>query len=273
VIEFDPAGNVVNSWGDPSVVPSGFHTCYFDPEGNMWVGGNTDAIAQKYSHDGKLLLQLGTKMKFDTSDGTAKGTALNASRTLLNEPCGFAVDPANGDVYISDGYGNRRIVVFDKDGHYVRQFGRQATQAETDAGVGGVFLGNVHGVFMSNDGLLYVNDRSGKRIEVFDKMGNFKRNIFIKRRRPDLPGNGSPWWILFSLDKAQKYMFVADGSDEMIWTLDRQSGQTLGGFGRIGHMAGEFTFLHTLAMDSKGNIYTGETVGGRRVQKFSAVSN
>ena len=273
VIEFDPEGNVVNFWGDPKVVPSGIHDCYFDYEGNLWIGGNTDAIAQKYSRDGKLLLQIGTKGKFDTSDGTEKGTALNASHTLLNKPSSFAVDPANGDVYITDGYGSRRVVVFDRNGNYLRQFGRQATKAESEAGMGGVFLGIVHCLVLANDGLLYVGDRDGKRIQVFDKMGNFKKNIFIKRRRADLPGNGSPWWILFSRDKAQKYMYVADGLNEVIWTLDRESGQTLSGFGRLGHMAGEFTFLHTIAMNSKGDLFIGETVGGRRVQKFKAVAN
>jgi hypothetical protein len=118
VIEFDPDGNVVNSWGDPKSVPSGAHDCYFDYEGNIWIGGNTDAIAQKYSRDGKLLLQIGTKKKFDTTDGTDKGTALNASHTLLNKPASFAVDPANGEVYIADGYGNRRVAVFDRNGNY-----------------------------------------------------------------------------------------------------------------------------------------------------------
>jgi len=128
-------------------------------------------------------------------------------------------------------------------------------------------------VALSNDGLLYVADRDGKRIQVFDKVGNFKRNIFIKRRRADLAGNGSPWWILLSKDKAQKTMYVADGLDEVIWTLDRESGQALSGFGRLGHMAGEFTFLHTITMNSKGDLFVGETVGGRRVQKFKAVSD
>ena len=118
VIEFDPEGNVVHTWGDPKVVPHGIHACYFDHAGNIWIGGNTDAIVQKYSHAGKLLMQIGEKERFDTSDGTAKGTALNSSHTLLNEPSGFAVDPLNEDVYISDGYGNRRIVVFDRDGKY-----------------------------------------------------------------------------------------------------------------------------------------------------------
>jgi len=273
VIEFDPDGNVVNSWGDPKVVPGGIHDCYFAYEGNIWIGGNADAIAQKYSHDGKLLLQIGTKGKFDTSDGTIKGAALNSSHTLLNRPASFAVDPANGEVYIADGYGNRRIVVFDRNGTYIRQFGRQATQSESEAGMGGVFLTVVHCVALSSDGLLYVCDREGRRIQVFDKMGNFKKNIFLKRRRADLAGHGQPWWIRLSLDKAQKYMYVSDGLDEIVWTLDRETGETLSGFGRPGHMAGEFTFLHTITMNSKGDLFTGETIGGRRVQKFRAVAN
>jgi len=271
VIEFDAAGNVVNSWGDPKVVPSGAHDCYFDDQGNIWIGGNTDAIAQKYSPDGKLLLQIGTKKKFDSVDGTEKGSALNASHTLLNKPASFAVDPANGEVYIADGYGNRRIVVFDRGGNYLRQFGRQATAAENEGALGGVFFGVVHCVVLSRDGLLYVADRDGKRIQIFDKQGNFKKNIFIKRRRADLPGNGSPWWLLLSRDPAQRYLYVADGLDQMIWTVDRNSGEQLAGFGRPGHMAGEFTFLHTMALNSKGDLFIGETVGGRRMQKFTAI--
>lgn len=273
VIEFDPQGNVANSWGDFKVVPSGIHDCYFDYEGNVWIGGNTDAIAQKYSHDGKLLLQIGAKGKFDSADNSEKAPGLNASHTLLNKPASFAVDPANGDVYIADGYGNRRVVVFDKQGNYVRQFGRQATKEDTAQGVGGAFEGVVHCVVMSNDGLLYVCDREGKRIQVFEKSGNFKKNITIPRRRSDLPGNGKPYWILLSHDKGQKTMWVADGLDEVVWTLDRESGKTVRGFGRLGHMAGEFTFLHTIAMNSKGDLITGETIGGRRVQKFRAVGD
>jgi hypothetical protein len=270
VIEFDQQGNVVNSWGDFKVVPNGIHDCYFDPDGNVWIGGNTDAIAQKYTHDGKLLMQIGTKGKFDSADNSEKAEGLNASHTLLNKPASFAVDPANGELYIADGYGNRRVVVFDKSGNYIRQFGRQAQKGETEKGVGGVFEGVVHCVIMTNDGLLYVCDREGKRIQVFDKAGNFKKNIMIPRRRADLPGNGKPYWILLSHDKGQKTMWIADGLDEVVWTVDRDSGKPLRGFGRLGHMAGEFTFLHTIAMDSKGNLITGETIGGRRAQRFNA---
>ena len=122
------------------------HGCFNDYQGNIWIAGQGDAIVQKYSHDGsKLLLQIGVKGKFDSGDGTDSlegalpSNAMNSSHELLNSPTDVAVDPANGDVYVSDGYGNRRVVVFDRDGHYLRQWGRQGTVAEVDAGVGGVF--------------------------------------------------------------------------------------------------------------------------------------
>lgn len=273
VVEVDEAGKVVNSWGDPKVVPNRIHGCYFDYQDNAWIpGSGEDATIQKYSHDGKLLLTIGVKGKFDSADGTGKGPGLNSSHTLLNRPTTTAVDPANGDVYVSDGYGNRRIVVFDRNGNYLRQFGRQATKEEAAADMGGVFLGVVHHVALSNDGLLYVSDRDGKRLQVFDKMGNFKKNIFLKRVRADLPGRGQPWWTLLSPDKAQKYLYVGDGVDEIVWTIDRQTGETLSGFGRVGRMAGEF-FLHEMAINSKGDIFIGEPDRGRRVQKFKAMAN
>lgn len=161
------------------------------------------------------------------------------------------------------------MVVFDRDGRFLRQWGRQGTVEDTEKGVGGVFLDTVHCVAIDNAGLVYVCDRKGDRIEVFDKMGNFKKNIEIK------PGTGykrglagSAWWVAFSPDPEQKYMYVSDGGNEVIWTLVRATGQILSGFGQPGHMSGEFTFLHTIAVDSKGNIIAGETIRGRRVQKF-----
>ena len=273
VIEFNPDGKMVRAWGDWKVFPGRPHGCFVDYQGNIWIAGNEDGIVQKYSHDGsKLLLQIGTKGKFDTSDGTINGAAMNSSHTLLNCPADIAVDPANGDVYIADGYGNRRVVVFDRNGHFLRQWGKQATQAQTDAGVGGVFLKVVHCVVIGNDGLVYVCDRLGDRIEVFDKMGSFKRNILIESKTAPLTGIGSACWIGFSPDKAQTFMYVADCGDEEVRILDHATGRTLSTFGRPGHQAGEFDNLHSLAVDSKGDIITGETVGGRRVQMFRLVS-
>ena len=121
---------------------------------------------------------------------------------------------------------------------------------------------------LSNDGLLYVCDREGRRIQVFDKMGNFQKNMTVPRRRPDLPGNAEPYWTVLSRDPKQKYLYVAAGEDEAIWIMERETGKVIEGFGNMGHRAGEFTFLHSLAINSKGELIVGETIGGRRVQKF-----
>jgi hypothetical protein len=123
---------------------------------------------------------------------------------------------------------------------------------------------------MDNAGLIYVCDRKGDRVQVFDKMGNFKRNIWIQKGTGYMRGlDGSAWGVTFSRDPEQKYMYVADGSNEVMWILDHASGQILSGFGRPGHFAGEFSYLHTVTIDSKGSLITGEVINGRRVQKFN----
>jgi DNA-binding beta-propeller fold protein YncE len=270
-IEFDSEGNVVNSFGDWTVVPNITHGCKIDYENNFWTAGNGDGIVQKYSHDGKLLMQIGKRGSVDTSDGTLKGRALNSSQTQFYMPSDVAVDPANGDVYVADGYGNSRIAVFDRAGKFLRQWGHQGTQEEANAGVGGAFMRVVHCVVIGNDGLVYVCDRQSDRIQVFDKMGTFKHNIWIKREK-SLPDNwGTTWWIGFSPDREQKYMFLDDGGDEQIKILDHVSGEVLSSFGRPGHEIGAFTHAHTLAVDSKGDVFVAETDWGRRVQKFKPV--
>ena len=272
-IEFDSDGNVINSFGDWKTVPNETHGCTIDYQNNFWTAGNGDGIIQKYSHDGKLILQIGKKGVVDTSDGSLKGRALNSSHTQFFMPSDIAVDPENGDIYVSDGYGNSRVAVFDRDGEFLRQWGHQGTKAEADAGVGGAFMQVVHCVALGNDGLVYVCDRQGDRIQVFDKMGNFKKNIWIRRNR-GLPDSwGTTWWIGFSRDREQKYMYVADGGDEQVKILDRATGQVQSSFGRPGHQLGEFTHCHTLAVDSKGNVYVAETDTGRRVQRFKPVEN
>jgi len=269
VIEYGPEGNVIATWGDPKVVPAAIHSCFFSRDGNVWISGQDDAVVQKYARDGKLLMQIGTKMKFDTSDGTIKGKALDSSRELLNRPTALAEDPSTGDLYIADGNdGNHRVVVFDQNGKYLRQFGRLATKEESEAGAGGVFTKSIHCVVLSNDDLVYTCDREGKRIEVFDKMGNYKRSMSVPRRKATLPGRPPVTTLVLSRDKGQKYMYV--GTPEgLIWTLDRESGQVLSAFGRHGTMAGEF-YVHDLAINSQGDLFIAEE-GGRRVQRFKAV--
>jgi Lactonase, 7-bladed beta-propeller len=276
VIEFDADGNVVNSWGNRDLMARTQHGCFIDKDGNFWTAGNNDGIVQKYTHDGsKLLLQIGKKGVMDSADGTATGRGLNASHTSLFKPAQVAVDPGNGEVYVSDGYGNKRVVVFDREGHYLRQWGRQATQAETDAGIGGVFLGPVHCVTIGNDGLVYVCDRLGDRIEVFDKMGNFKRNIVVHTKtahRPDSENTvGTAGAIGFSPDPAQTFMYVANGSDNVIHVLDRATGEVLAKFGRPGNQSGDLTDPHSMAVNSKGDIIIGEVPYGGKLQMWRAV--
>jgi len=276
VIEYDGEGNMVNAWGDPKLMPKGIHGCFVDKENDIWIGGNADGVVQKWTHDGKtMLLQIGRNGVCDNSDEKCGEPGANKSPILLNEPADIAVDAANGDVYIADGYGNHRVVVFDAKGKFLRQWGDAGADRGLFALMGG---GHPHCAVFDRDGFLYVCDRGNDRIEVFDKTGALKRVIEVKpgtaySPSPEgLPGRqaiGSALDVEFSADAEQKYMYVVDTGNEALWILDHQSGQILGGFGSAGHAAGAFTLLHMIAVDSKGNLYTSETVDGRRLQKFT----
>ena len=273
VMEFDQAGNVVSSWGNRQAMADALHGCSFDAQGNIWIAGNNDGFIQKYSHDGKLLMQIGVKGKVDSADGTLQGRFLNASAVAFYSPTQVAVDPANGDLYVADGYGNKRVAVFDKAGTFLRQWGRQGTTAEAAAGVGGAFVNIVHCVVLGNDGLVYVCDRNGDRIQIFDKAGAFRRNIPVPSVfRPSYTGNGTVGNVVFSRDPGQKHIFIGDFSNKLIRVFDRVSGKELSRFGRPGsHQIGGLASPHGIAIDSKGNVYVGESLDGRRVQRFKPV--
>jgi sugar lactone lactonase YvrE len=276
VIEYDGDGAVASAWGDPAVLPKSIHGCYVDKDDNIWIGGNADGVVQKWSHDGKsLLLQIGRNGVCDNADEKCGEPGGNKSPLLLNQPADIAIDEQNGDIYIADGYGNHRVVVFDAKGKFLRQWGDAGTDRGLFAVIGG---GHPHCAIFDREGLLYICDRGNDRIQVFDKMGVLKRIIDVKpgtaySPAPDgSPGRkavGSALDVAFSADPEQKYMYVVDTGNETLWILDHASGQILGGFGSAGHGVGEFTLLHMIATDSKGNLYTSETVEGRRLQKFT----
>jgi DNA-binding beta-propeller fold protein YncE len=140
------------------------------------------------------------------------------------------------------------------------------------ATIRGKFLDTVDAVNLGRDGNVYVNDRKGDRIQVFTKQGAFVRNIWIQRGSGAGAGVGSAWDLAFSPDPNQTYIFNSNGENEIVHIVMRESGEVLGAFGRPGHMAGETTYMHTLAIDSKSNLYVAETIGGRRVQKFRFVA-
>ena len=270
VIEFDAEGKVANSWGDPSL-PAGLHGCFVDYEGNIWIAGSADGIVQKWTHDGKkLLLQIGQKGVCD--GGKCASPGANQSHTLLDLPADMAVDPAPdpvtgqpGSIYIADGYGNHRIAVFDAKGTWLRQWGEAGSGPGQFAPNGG---GHPHCVLLGNDGLVYVCDRNQNRIEIFDKLGRLQRMISVDP--PDhLQSAMRVCDLAFSTDPEQSTIFVDDVGTEVIWMVERKTGKLLGGFGHAGHQAGEFTGAHTIATDSRGNVFVGEAGGGRRTQKFA----
>ena len=230
------------SWGDPSVLapnggtkvmPESLHGCFADNEDNIWVGGNSDGVVQKYSHDGRLLMQIGTKGVCDGKAAspvnpavffpTCVSPGLNNSRTLLNDPADVAVDPnpdpvtnERGSVYIADGYGNHRIVVFSGKGAYLRQWGSPGTGDGQFALEGG---GHPHCVTIGNDGLVYTCDRGNARVEVFDRVGALKRIIPIAPEGfsyQPLRTND----IAFSKDPNQAFFYTSDVGSGTVWILE-----------------------------------------------------
>jgi DNA-binding beta-propeller fold protein YncE len=268
IIEIDPQGNVVNSWGDPKLLETRLHSCHFDKDNNIWIGSAPSGMVQKYSHDGsKLLLQIGKKGVFDSSDGTVKGKPLNSNAAQFFMPSSIFVDRQNGDVYVSDGEGaggNRRIAVMDRDGKFLRQW--QPEGMET-----------VHCMTAANDGLVYVCNRQQSRIQVYDKMGNFKKNIEVPWKPYTAPPDGkrtetggSAVSLDFSPDSNQRLIYLINQNNSQIEIIDRQSGKILSSFGRAGHFPGEFDQPHGIAVDSKGNVYVAEN-RGKKIQKFRIV--
>jgi DNA-binding beta-propeller fold protein YncE len=285
VLEFDQAGNLLRHWGGPGEGfdwPLSNHGITIDYKGNVWIGGNSrdpmtggapaagafesyhDDMVLKFTRDGKFLLQIGKPGRSTGSNDTGN----------LRLPAKTFVDPKTNELYVADGYANHRVIVFDADtGQYKRHWGAYGNKPD-DANAGPYkpddppakqFRNPVHCAMLSEDGLLYVCDRGNDRIQVFKPDGSFVKEAFIER---GTLGSGAAWDIAFSRDKEQKYIYVCDGENDRIHILDRQSLEVLTSFGEGGRQPGEFYGVHSIATDSKGNIYTTETWRGQRVQRF-----
>jgi len=303
VLEFDQEGNLLKSWGgsdgDGYVWPDSNHGIFVDYKGNVWIGGNGrgtrpaaaarpaappaatadesapvaasnvhpvihDSMVMKFTQDGKFLMQIGhSGAKIDSNDTENLGL-----------PAKIYVDPKTNELYVSDGYGNKRIIVFDAEtGAYKRHWGAYGSKPDDanlgpynpDAPLAKQFRNPVHCAELSSDGLLYVCDRPNDRIQVFKTDGTFVKEVIVEK---NTRGDGSVWDIAFSKDAQQKYIYLADGANEKIHVIDRGTMEEITNFGDGGRQPGEFYAVHSIATDSKGNIFTTETYRGQRVQKF-----
>ena len=293
VLEFDPEGHLLQAWGGPSDPgflqsrctaaigcewPDTEHGIFVDPNGYVYIGGNggPDHQVIKFMRDGTFVMQIG---KAGVTGGSNSTNGAPNGTPLLGRPAEMDLDRSANELYIADGYLNRRIIVVDATtGLYKRHWGAYGTVPndaplppyDPAAPLPQQFRTPVHCVALASDGMVYVCDRVNNRIQVFRKDGTFVTEFFSDRRTL---GNGSAYSAALSPDKKQTYLFNADGENQHIWTFQRQSGQVLRKTGRGGRQAGEFAAIHSLAVDSKGNVYTGEVDQGMRLQKFKNRGN
>ena len=294
LVEFDTQGNMLKSWGGPEYVPHWpilEHGLFIDKGGNFWLGGTFEAGANqnllaapipkpkellgdrqvlKFSPDGKQLLEIGHPSNAPTN---------NQDTSILGAPSEIFVDDAAHEVYIADGYQNRRIVVYDSNtgafkrgwgayGMPLNQIDNGRPPAYDPAAPAKQFRGSMVGVDISEDGLVYVADRSGDRVQIFTKEGKFTKEFLI---HPATLGTGSVWATMFSRDPKQKYLYAADGVNGKIWILNRDDGKEVGSIGHKGHQAGQFDQVERMALDSHGNLYVTEVAPNTRLQKFVPV--
>jgi DNA-binding beta-propeller fold protein YncE len=282
VLEFDAAGNLVSSWGGPGEGyewPSSNHGITVDHKGNVWIGGNGpgDSHILKFTRSGKFLAQYG---RANVHRGPTNAEGISAYGGDSHDPRNFGrvakifVDPKENEAYIADGYLNKRVAVLDADtGQLKRYWGAYGNKPDDrnlgpynpDAPPAPQFRNPVHCADLSNDNLLYVCDRVNDRIQVFQKDGTFVKEGFIARRSL---GEGSVWDIAFSRDPQQTYIYLADGRNMKVHILRRDTLEELTSFGDGGRQPGQFFGVHSIAIDSKGNLYTTETYEGKRVQRF-----
>jgi DNA-binding beta-propeller fold protein YncE len=269
VMEFDADGNFIQGWGGAG---GGYdwvgreHGIYVDHKGFVWIGGNADTDSEilKFTKDGKFVMAIGKIAPSGGSNDT----------TLLGKPADIEVDPSTNEVFIADGYGNRRVIVFDADtGAYKRHWGAYGKKPADDktpkydpaAPVAQQFGNPVHCAKVSRDGFIYVCDRTNNRIQVFKKDGTYVTEWFFEK---STLGNGAVWDLNFWPDANQTYLLNVDGENNQLRILRRSDGAVVGGFGRSGRYAGQFHWVHNIAVDSNGNVYTGEVDNANRVQKF-----
>lgn len=274
VMEFDQDGNLLQAWGGSNANidwPASEHGIFVDSKDQIWLAGNdkdNDHRVLKFTRDGHFVMQIGKTGKTEGSN----------SREYLGRPAMAVLDEAADELYVADGYKNKRVIVFDATtGEYRRHWGAYGAKPDdsdlgpydVDAPRAKQFRNPVHCVRIARDGLVYVCDRVNNRVQIFQKDGTFVKEFLVE---PATRGFGSVWDIMLSNDEKQKYMYVADGTNNEVHILVREDGVKIGSFGHPGRAAGQFHWVHAMAIDSGGNLYTGDVDTGKRVQKFIRLS-
>jgi len=287
VLEFDQAGNLLRHWGGPGQGyewPDSNHGIFIDYKGNVWIGGNgpPDSQLLKFTKDGKFLLQVGKKgarRKAGAAAGAGEGQVAgyeggSNDTESFGRVAKIWVDRQANEAYVADGYLNKRVAVLDADtGKMKRWWGAYGNKPDDtplgpynpDAPPTQQFHNPVHCADMSIDRIVYVCDRVGDRLQLFTPEGKFIKEAFFETKTKNA---GSVWDIAFSKDPQQRWIFMADGVNEKVKIVDRQTLQEITTFGDGGRQPGTFYGVHSIAIDSKGNLYTTETYEGKRVQRF-----
>ena len=284
VLEFDQQGNLVGSWGGPTKDgkydwPESNHGIVVDHKGFVWIGGNgqPDAHILKFTRDGKFVAQYGKKnARLAPGSAGAKPSFVANSLDMDNfgRVAKIFIDPKANEGYVADGYFNHRVAVIDLDSGKIKRIWGAYGNPPTDENLGPYdpsqppakqFRTPVHCAEMSNDGMVYVCDRPNDRVQIFTREGKFVKEVFVaKETRAD----GSVWDIAFSKDPQQRHLYMADGVNEHVRVFDRQTMEEVYNFGYGGRQPGMFLGVHSIATDSRGNIYTTETYTGKRLQRF-----
>jgi DNA-binding beta-propeller fold protein YncE len=283
VLEFDAEGNLVGHWGGPGEGyewPASNHGITIDHKGNVWIGGNGDQDSQvlKFTRDGKFLLQVGksgARKGPNNAQGNPTFVGGSNDQVSFGRVAKIFIDPAANEAYLADGYLNKRVAIIDADSGKLKRYWGAYGNKPDDTPLGPYkpeappaqqFRNPVHCADLSKDGLVYVCDRQNNRLQVFTKEGKFVKEAFFAKNSLS---EGAVWDVAFSKDAPQTYVFLADGRNMKIRVLRRDTLEELTSFGDGGRQPGQFYAVHSIATDSKGNLYTTETYEGKRVQKFS----
>jgi DNA-binding beta-propeller fold protein YncE len=301
VLEFDAAGRFLQAWGGESSGydwPDAEHNIFVDQHSNVWISGSSPSGQSRTTRSDDMLLKFTTAGKFLLQIGGRSVSHGSTDTRSVNKPGDVFVDAKSDEVYVADGYGNRRVIVFDADtGAFKRMwaaFGDPPTDDDASGGPGPSggppgssaavagpatldtqgpgpprFASPVHGIVVSNDGIVYVADRHNRRVQLFTTSGRYLRQFFVNRAGPS-PDSVSA--LALSPDREQRWLYMADFGNSHVIVADRRSLEILGQFGNRGTAPGDFQGLHQLAVDSHGTLYTAEVAPGARVQKFTVTS-